>query len=75
MCTKRQPPWLATIFFFLSQPVERYKMPSWERNISKHDIIQHKQVTNEKYFFAYHKLGWGMVYKNIIKINRLTLLR
>ena len=29
-----------------------------EKNISKHDIIQHKQITTEKYFFLYHKFGW-----------------
>ena len=46
--------------FFL-QAVEREKMPSWERNISEHDIIQHKQITTKKCFlFIYHKLGWDM---------------
>ena len=36
--------------------------PSWERNISEHDVIQHKNK-NEKYFFLYHKLGRDMKYK------------
>ena len=40
--------WQQGIFFFLLQPVERYKMPSWEINISKHDITQNKQITNQK---------------------------
>ena len=46
--------------FFL-QAVEREKLPSWERNISEHDIIQHKQITTKKCFlFIYHKLGLDM---------------
>ena len=39
--------------FFLVKPVECWKMPSWERNISTHDIIQYTQITTEKCFF-YH---------------------
>ena len=38
--------------FFL-QAVEREKMPSWERNISEHDIIQHKQITTKKCFYLF----------------------
>ena len=38
---QRSPPWLATRKKFLLQPLERWKTPSWERNISEHDIIQH----------------------------------
>ena len=42
-------------------PVERWKMPSWDRTISEHDIIKHTQITTEKcFFFVYHKLGWDM---------------
>ena len=47
-------------FFFWLQAIGQDKLPSWERNISKHDIIQHKQITTEKCFFIYHKLGWDM---------------
>ena len=49
---------------FLLQAVEWEKTPSWERNISKHEIIQHKQITTEKcFFFISYKLGWDMEYK------------
>ena len=34
--------------FVLLQHVEFYKSWSWERNISKQDIIHHKQITTEK---------------------------
>ena len=38
VCTKdRHYGWQQEIF--LLQHVERYKMPSWERNISRHDIM------------------------------------
>ena len=37
-------------------------MPSWERNISEHDIIQHTQISTEKFFLC-HKLGWDMELK------------
>ena len=30
------------------------------KNISEYDIIQHTQITSEKLFFVYHKLGWDM---------------
>ena len=40
----------------LAQSVECWKIPSWERNISEHDI-QNTQTTTEKCFFVYHKLG------------------
>ena len=42
------------------QGIEQDKLPFWEINISKHDIIQRKQITTEKCFFIYHKLGWDM---------------
>ena len=42
---ERSPPWLATRKVFLIQPVERWEMPSWERNISENEIIQHTQIT------------------------------
>ena len=33
--------------FFFVQPVERWKTPSWERNISEHDIIQQTQIVTD----------------------------
>ena len=42
---ERSPPWLAIRKVFLVQPVERWEMPSWERNISENEIIQHTQIT------------------------------
>ena len=45
---------------FLLQLVERWKTLLWERSISMYDITQHKQITYEKCFFLYHKLGWDM---------------
>ena len=42
---ERSPPWLATRKVFMVQPVERWEMPSWERNISENEIIQHTQIT------------------------------
>ena len=50
---------------------ECWKTPSWERNISEHDITEHTQITTEKYLFLYHKL-W-LEYE--IDINRLILVR
>ena len=35
---------------FLVQPVECWKMPSWERNVSEDDIIQHTQIDTDKCF-------------------------
>ena len=29
---------------FFVKPVKQWKMPSWERNNSEHDIIQHTQM-------------------------------
>ena len=52
VCTKDHHHCWQQEIFFLLQHVECYKMSSWERNISKHDIIQHKQITYEKYFFS-----------------------
>ena len=45
---------------FLLQAIEWEQMPCWERNISKHDIINHKHVTTDKCFFLYSSftLGW-----------------
>ena len=40
---------------FFEQPIECYKMLSWE-----YHIIQHTQITTEKLFLCYHKLGWDM---------------
>ena len=37
----------------MMQPIERWETPSWERNISEHDIIQHTQITTEKCFFLW----------------------
>ena len=47
-----------TANFFLVQLVEHWKMPSRERNIPEHDIIQRTQITTEKYFFL-PWLGYG----------------
>ena len=62
---------MAARILFLVQSIERWKAPSWERNISEKDIIQHTKITTEKSpqittFFVYHKLwlGYG------IEINR-----
>ena len=60
---QRSPQWLATGKVLLIQPGERWKMPCLERNISEPDIIQHPQITTEKYFFLCHKLGWDMELK------------
>ena len=35
---------------FLVQPVEHWKMPSWERNISENDNIQHTQIATDNFF-------------------------
>ena len=52
------PSWLVTRNFFLVQPVERWKNPSLEGNISEHDIVKKTQISTEKcFFFVYHKLG------------------
>ena len=48
---ERQPPWLAPTKFFLVQFIECWKMPSGERNISEHEIIEHTQITTKKCFF------------------------
>ena len=36
--------------FFLVQPIERWKTPFWEKNISGHDIIQHTQIATDNAF-------------------------
>ena len=43
----------------------RWETPSWERNISERDVIQHTQITIENFLFllVYHKLGWDMELK------------
>ena len=46
--------------FFCVQPVEHWKMPSSERNISEHDIIQHMKEMRNVFFFVYDKHGWDM---------------
>ena len=48
------------------------EMPSWQSNISKHDIIQHKQITTEEIicFFVYHKFGCDMEQKYIVYRNK-----
>ena len=46
--------------FFFVQPVEHWKMPSSERNISEHDIIQHMKEMRNVFFFVYDKRGWDM---------------
>ena len=58
---QRSSRWLA-IKKVLVQPVEHWEMPSWERNISDHDI-QHTNHNREMSFFdiVYHKPGWNMI--------------
>ena len=46
---QRSPPWLTQIIFLLAQPIEHWKMPSWEKNISEHDI-KCTQITTDKCF-------------------------
>ena len=36
--------------FLLLQPVERWKLPSCEKNISERDILQHTQIATDKCF-------------------------
>ena len=45
---------------FFVQPVEHWKMPSLERNISEHGIIQHMKEMRNVFFFVYDKHGWDM---------------
>ena len=46
---QRSPPWLMQTIFLLAQPIEHWKMPSWEKNISEHDI-KCTQITTDKCF-------------------------
>ena len=50
---------------FFDATLARWKTPSWERNISERDVIQHTQITIENFLFllVYHKLGWDMALK------------
>ena len=59
-CLSSLLPRLMTRKVFLVQLVEHWKMPSWERNISEHDIIQHTQEMRNVF--------WGLGYG--IEINR-----
>ena len=34
------------------QPVESQETPSWERNISEYDNIQHKKIVTDKFFWS-----------------------
>ena len=55
---------------FLLQHIEFWKTPSWERNMSEHDIIQDTQITTEICFFLFIINLWSG-----IEINRLILFR
>ena len=42
--------------FFLVIPVECWKTPSWERNASEHNIIQHTKIAIDVFIFYTHKV-------------------
>ena len=52
------PPSLVTRTLFLVQHAEHWETPSWERNISEQDIIQHTTITTEKCFFLCLSKTW-----------------
>ena len=40
--------------FFLVKPVECWKTPSWERNVSEHNLVQHTQIAIKECFYFLH---------------------
>ena len=52
--------------FFLLQPAERWKMPSWERNIPEHDMIKNTNHHGEIFF----SLFIIYLFRYLIEINR-----